>query len=87
MSSGVRIRHVATCPVSRLYGQLKPGLINASPLVGSYPALLETRRYHSKVHGNLADAIVHRRKAGLSHPSELKLEKSDHFRDRAWEEF
>ena len=25
---------------SRLYGQLKPGLINAGPLVRTYPALL-----------------------------------------------
>ena len=29
-----------TCPVSRLYGQVKPGLINASPLGRAYPASL-----------------------------------------------
>ena len=35
-------RERVTCPGSRLFAQLKPGLI-ASPLVATYPALLVTR--------------------------------------------
>ena len=30
-------------PVSRLFAQLKPGLINTSPLAATYPALLVRR--------------------------------------------
>ena len=39
----VRVWQRATCPVSRLYGQVKPELINASPSVGTYAAFLDMR--------------------------------------------